>query len=45
MEVSRVFKGIFKGVLRKFQGCLKEVSRLFQGGLLHGSFNVVLRTF
>ena len=39
-EVSRVFQGSFKGVLRKFQGCFKEVSRVFQG-----SFKGVSRLF
>ena len=39
-NVSRVFQGSFKGVLRKFQGCFKEVSRVLQG-----SFKGVLRRF
>ena len=39
-EVSRVFQGSFKGVLRMFQGYLKEVSRMFQE-----SFEGVSRKF
>ena len=39
-DVSRVFKGCFKGVLRVFQGCLKLVSRVFKV-----SFKVVKSKF
>ena len=50
-EVSRVFRGSFKGVSRKFQRCSKKVSSVFQESFkgdsrkFHESFKELSRVF
>ena len=45
LEVSKVFKECFKGVLRVFQGCFKNVSRVFQECLKGVSRVIMMKVF